>query len=767
MPGTPNRHPPAEVLEAFGLGRLAGPASDTVSAHLDTCLDCRRIVADLSADSFVGRLQAAEESSAGTSTAIPPELANHPDYRIERELGRGGMGVVYLARNTLMHRDEVLKVAHQALLEKPGTGERFLQEIRSAAQLMHVNVVRAYAALRVGELLVFAMEFVPGDDLGKIVRTQGALSVVKACNFTAQVALGLQHAHEKGMVHRDIKPSNLILSTDGKKPVVKILDFGLAKMTSEVGLAKDLTGSQKMMGTPDYVAPEQILDAAKAGIQADIYSLGCTLYYLLTGSPPFRGKSLYEVLHAHSTAAARPLNLVRPEVPAELAAVVAKMMAKDPAKRYRTPGEAAAELIPFTKPETAVTAATLWVEATEKGPSPAALRAAKAQGVAAEPTARPAAAASFDFDAEEKTNEPTSTLAGVGSKKRRRDLRIAAAVAIGVGIIGLLFLLMVAFRPATPEGTVVLENVPDLAEVKFDGKLVMVKAIRTSPGRHKVEVRKPGFKDFAEEVDVGPGGEASVRIRLDPIVPPVDPLPPSPVVPAAPKEPPHPPTATPRVGEELLTALEKESDSKAVRKRLPDLAKLTEHATLDIRQRAVALLSAAVDSTDRDDIVVCAALRKALLSSDEEARQKAAVALAKIGGEPGNSAADAIIEALRNGKLAAKRSAAAAFAYLEPKAAAKGLKALVAALSYGDPTLQENAILGIRSLGQAAEPAVKDLVAMIVNRKERTENRRIATVALQSIGIVKSAVDAAPALLILLADAKEPGIIREGSFGHS
>ena len=222
---------------------------------------------------------------------------------------------------------------------------------------MHVNVVRGFAALRIGELLVFAMEYVPGDDLGKIVRSQGALSVVKACNFTAQVALGLQHAHEKGMVHRDIKPSNLILSTDGKKPVVKILDFGLAKMTSEVGLAKDLTGSQKMMGTPDYIAPEQIIDAASAGIQADIYSLGCTLYYLLTGSPPFPGKSLYEVLHAHSTAAARPLNQVRADVPAELAAIVAKMMAKDPANRYRTPGDVAKELVPFTKPGAAVAAA--------------------------------------------------------------------------------------------------------------------------------------------------------------------------------------------------------------------------------------------------------------------------------------------------------------------------------------------------------------------------------------------------------------------------
>jgi serine/threonine protein kinase/WD40 repeat protein len=349
------KHPSPDQLAAFGLGKLIGPSADTVVAHLETCVDCRRAVASLPADSFVGRIQVADAGS--TPSAVPPELANHPDYRIVRELGRGGMGVVYLARNTIMDRDEVLKVAHGALLEKPGASNRFLQEIRSAAQLMHVNVVPAYSALRLGDLLVFAMEYVPGDDLAKIVRKQGALPVVAACNYAAQVALGLQHAYEKGMVHRDIKPGNLILSRDGKKPVVKILDFGLAKMTSEVGFGADLTGSNKMMGTPDYVAPEQILDAAKADIRADIYSLGCTLYYLLSGSPPFAGGSLYEVLHAHSTATARPLNLVRPEVSIELAAVVAKMLAKDPGKRYQTPGEVAKELQPFTKPGAVPTSA--------------------------------------------------------------------------------------------------------------------------------------------------------------------------------------------------------------------------------------------------------------------------------------------------------------------------------------------------------------------------------------------------------------------------
>ena len=358
------KHPTEDELAAFGLGKACWAFGRYGVAHLEACDDCRRRVAELSADSFLGRLQAAEARASGAPTrapaqapgrasgGVPPELASHPDYRIVRELGRGGMGVVYLARNLLMDRDEVLKVAHRALLEKPGARDRFLQEIRSASQLLHVNVVRAFAALRLGELLVLAMEYVPGDDLAKIVRTQGPLPIGRASHYGAQIAQGLQHAYEKGMVHRDIKPSNLIVSShDGRKAVVKILDFGLAKMTSEVGFAKNLTGSNKMMGTPDFIAPEQILDAATADIRADIYSLGCSSLYLPPdGTPPFRGGSVYEVLHAHNTAEARPLNLVRPEVPAELAAIVARMMAKDPAQRHQTPGEIVQDLQPFAKP---------------------------------------------------------------------------------------------------------------------------------------------------------------------------------------------------------------------------------------------------------------------------------------------------------------------------------------------------------------------------------------------------------------------------------
>ena len=235
------------------------------------------------------------------------------------------------------------------MINRRGVLDRFLGEIRNAARLHHPNIVTAYSALRLGESLVLAMEYVEGLDLARLVKAHGPLPVAHACNYVHQAALGLQHAHEHGMVHRDIKPSNLMLAREGNRAVIKVLDFGLAKVKSEGPMDGTLTHEGQMLGTPDYIAPEQISDARRADIRADIYSLGCTLYYLLTGGPPFQGTSLYDILQAHHSMDAKPLNLVRPEVPVELAALVAKMMAKEPERRFQTPKEVAQALTPFFK----------------------------------------------------------------------------------------------------------------------------------------------------------------------------------------------------------------------------------------------------------------------------------------------------------------------------------------------------------------------------------------------------------------------------------
>jgi serine/threonine protein kinase len=369
-------HPSADTLRAFGLGQLGDTAEAALITHLENCPDCQKEVAALSGDTFLDRLRQAHHryvtpppapapgrEPAPASPAkradnpvqkpsvpgLPPELADHAQYEVIRELGRGGMGVVYLARNKLMDRLEVLKVVSKSLLGRQEAAERFLREIRSAAKLSHTNIVTAYSALQIGDLLVFGMEYVKGDDLAKVVKAHGPPPVAFACYYIQQAALGLQHAFEKGMVHRDIKPQNLILAREGKKHLVKILDFGLAKVTSEKGGDFDLTGAGKMLGTPDFIAPEQSLNAVGADIRADLYSLGCTLYYLLSGTPPFKAKSLYELVEAHLSMPARPLNEIRKDVPADLAAVVAKMMAKNPAQRYQKPVEVAQALAPFVK----------------------------------------------------------------------------------------------------------------------------------------------------------------------------------------------------------------------------------------------------------------------------------------------------------------------------------------------------------------------------------------------------------------------------------
>ena len=247
------------------------------------------------------------------------------------------------------------------IVEQPGALDRFLREVRAVARLRHPNIVSAYSAFRCGGSLVFAMEYVEGLDLRRVVKAKGPMPVGNACVYVHQAALALQHAHEEGMVHRDIKPANLMLSRHRDRAVIKVLDFGLSKAASEqnageptigvsalaVDFGAHLTCTGDMLGTPDFIAPEQIVDSQKADIRADIYSLGCTLYFLLSGHPPYPDRDLRHILEAHRSLEARPLGEVRAEVPAELATLVARMMAKDPADRFQEPAEVAEALEPF------------------------------------------------------------------------------------------------------------------------------------------------------------------------------------------------------------------------------------------------------------------------------------------------------------------------------------------------------------------------------------------------------------------------------------
>jgi serine/threonine-protein kinase len=269
-------------------------------------------------------------------------------YVVVERLGEGGMGTVFKARHRRLDRIDALKVIRKDHLANATAVQRFHQEARLAARVSHVNIVSIYDASEADGMHFLAMEYVDGIDLAKLVQRNGPLPIAQACEFIRQAALGLEHAHECGLVHRDIKPSNLFVNP--KKGLVKVLDMGLARMLKaahEGDEAGGLTHTGVVMGTPDYISPEQAINSSQVDIRSDIYSLGCTLYFLLTGQVPYPGGSLTEKLLRRQLEDGRPVNELRPEVPGELAAIVAGMMARKPDDRYATPGEVAEALEPF------------------------------------------------------------------------------------------------------------------------------------------------------------------------------------------------------------------------------------------------------------------------------------------------------------------------------------------------------------------------------------------------------------------------------------
>ena len=272
-------------------------------------------------------------------------------------LGEGGMGRVYKARHTRLDRDVALKVIRQERLTRPTVVERFHQEIRASAQLSHPNVVLAFDADEADGVHYFSMEYVEGTDLARRVRDGGPVPYGVAIDYARQAALGLQHAGERGLVHRDVKPSNLLVTPAGQ---VKLLDLGLAMLNDATAADSDLrvTRPGVVLGTPDYLAPEQAQNPTGVDIRADIYALGGTLYFLVTGHPPYGGESATEKVIQHITSPPPSLLAVRPDAPPQLDAVIRWMMAKRPEDRPQTPGQAAHALLllatPVEPPPTAV-----------------------------------------------------------------------------------------------------------------------------------------------------------------------------------------------------------------------------------------------------------------------------------------------------------------------------------------------------------------------------------------------------------------------------
>ncbi len=267
-------------------------------------------------------------------------------YRILDLLGEGGMGRVFRALHTRLGREVALKVIRREKLANPLTVRRFRQEIQAVAHLSHPNVVLAFDADEAGGDHYLAMEFVDGVDLTKLVRDRGPLPVPMACDYVRQAAIGLHHAFERGLVHRDVKPSNMIAAKTGQ---VKVLDLGLAMLNEAPGGedATRVTQEGFVIGTPDFLAPEQAQNPLHVDTRADVYALGATLYYLLTGRVPYEGSNPTEKLMKHVSDP--PPSLLRrlPTAPPQLDQLIQWMMAKDPKARPQTPMQAAQALAPF------------------------------------------------------------------------------------------------------------------------------------------------------------------------------------------------------------------------------------------------------------------------------------------------------------------------------------------------------------------------------------------------------------------------------------
>ncbi len=308
-------------------------ARQSVEGLDDATLAAKQLVRD----GVVTRWQAAQ-LLAGRSSFLLGK------YKLIDLLGRGGMGRVFLGRHVTMQRQVALKIVSREIAGNPASLERFLAEARAIAALDHPAIVQAYSVDSEGDRYYIVMEYVDGRDLQRVVEEDGPLHWQMAAEYIRQAADGLAHAHGRNLVHCDIKPSNLLVNSQGQ---VKILDMGMARLGGGAeGDAEggEANGGNHILGSVDYLAPEQAMGSDTFDHRADLYSLGCTLYFLLTGHPPFPEGTLPERILKHQTQQPRPIPTERPDVPPPLVQICRRMMAKEPAERFQSADEVVAAL---------------------------------------------------------------------------------------------------------------------------------------------------------------------------------------------------------------------------------------------------------------------------------------------------------------------------------------------------------------------------------------------------------------------------------------